>query len=280
MASEINADVICMPQEAPVVISKDDERPWRSPLKPCCGDGLAADDGDDENVSAYYRNDALIASYSTVWTSSAVQPPAVRIMDAASMDAYVIPDETTHQVGIQSVQALVVVTEHTVQTKIVEHKYAEIVQQFLAWATYRLIIRDGFSGYRWHRAQHQRCHVHVLRKVEDPAIDTSMDSDQYVRYMLMREIYREAKQAAAEITEAAGGPMRSACDLDLVKRKGLSEQVAAKTAKLTDKLYMAADIIDDEAATTMKNAAPYMFTALGYAGAPLHTKSSSPSAAT
>lgn len=201
-----------MPQEEPVAISKDDPRPWRSPLKPC--EGPAAD---DENITAYDRNDALLVTYSTVWTSLATQPPSVRIMDVASMDPYVESDESTHQVGGQNVQALVAVTKRTVQTAIVEHKYVKDVWKFLSWTKYRFTIRDGFPRYRWHRAEHRRCQIHVLRKVEDTAMDASMDSDEYVRYILMREIYRESKQAAAEITEAAGGPIASACDLDIVR---------------------------------------------------------------
>ena len=69
----------------------------------------------------------------------------------------------------------------------------------------------------------------------------------------------------------AGGPIKSACDMDIIKRKGLTDVVDSKIAKLTDKANMAAYMIDDSAAVTMRNALDNMFTSLRYPGAPLHT---------
>ena len=208
---------------------------------------------------------------STVWTSSAPLPPLVSIMEVASTDSHLIPDETPQRVGRQNIQMLAVETPNTSQIKAVEHKYLRTVEEFLEWGKHRPLVSDGAQLYSWHRGDRQRCAVHVVRKVEDYAMDNGLDSDEYIRYKLVTETYHEAKEAAAQITEAAGGPMKSACDLDMVKRAGLSDVVKEEAARLRDKIDMAADIIDDGAAVTLNNAQDRLFVALGYPGMPLHT---------
>ena len=274
MADMLDCKITCMPAEAPIILDELDLRMWRTPVKPhdYTFDYHYDNDNDKNDRNTYVKSDELLTRYGTVWASLIVQPFTVRIMNVASMDPYSETDESPHHVLKEKVQVLVASTRRTTQIDVVNHKNIDTVHKFLGWMIDRFSIRDGFPGYGWHRMEHQRCAIHVNRKVEDAAMTKGIDSDECVRYMMMLEIYHDSKEAAAKITEMAGGPIKEAYDLDIVNRTPDLLKIANEmTAKLENRINMAANMMDDSAATTIKNAASNLCTSIKYPGAPLHT---------
>ena len=64
--------------------------------------------------------------------------------------------------------------------------------------------------------------------------------------------------------------MQSACDLNIIKEKGLDQSVQQTIAQLLAKYDKVSNMIEDTAATTLKNARDHVFTGIKYPGVPLH----------
>ena len=270
-ADEVDREVLYVPHGTPIRIDDGDLRMYMSPVPPNAPDFVDGDDDDnDNNANTYEKNEALLVRCSTVWTSFMAQPQMARIIEMASMEPYVGADETPYKVKRENAQVLVARTRCTTQLKVVDHKYLHVIENFLNWANGRVIVHDGAPLYSWHDADEQRCDSHINRASEDYAMNGGFESDEYVRHKIMGEIYHDAKETSAKITEMAGGPITSADGLDIVKTKGLTDTVEAEIKRLKDKVDMAANMIDDKFTVTLKNAKDYMFTALRYPGVPLH----------
>ena len=277
-ANLVDSRIIHLPIEKPLVIDEDDLRLCRMPIEPAGGwkvgkgadilDDYDADDRTRENT--YAQSEALQTRYSTVWTSSVTQPKNVHIMEVASMQPYSKSDESPHKVKKDNIQMLTANTIKTEHYKAVEHKYVSEMQMFLEWGTNRPNVRDGYQGYSWHNFDFQRCTVHISRKVEDAAIDNEFDSPECTRHILLSEIFVDAKASAKSFTAYAGGPMQSACDLNIIKEKGLDQSVQQTIAQLLAKYDKVSNMIEDTAATTLKNARENVFTGIKYPGVPLH----------
>ena len=251
--------------ETPILIDDGDLRTYRSPVPP---NAPELDGG--ENAGPYEKNEARLVRCSTVWTSFMGLPQKASIIEMASMEPHTGTDETSHKIKKENVQVLVARTRRTAQFEVVRHKYVGIVEKFLKWSQNRIAVHDGAKMYRWHKADEQRCCSHINRASEDSAMKGGFESDEYVRHTIMRELYHDAKETAAKITEMVGGPITAAYDLDIVKRMGLTDMVNSEIERLKDKGNMAAGMRDDKFAVTLKNAINNMFTALLYPGTPLH----------
>ena len=104
---------------------------------------------------------------------------------------------------------------------------------------------------------------------------SDLESPEYLRYIMFRKIYYDAKELAAEVTRRAGGAMKSACDIGIIRRiPGLHEFAESGIARLTDRLQMLIDKFGpDGVTTTLKRALRYCFTAVRYPGLDLRTDS-------
>ena len=100
----------------------------------------------------------------------------------------------------------------------------------------------------------------------------SLNSPEYLRYLMFQKIYHDAKEIAAEVTRRAGGPIRSACDIGIIRRiPELYGFVEAGIARFTDRLQAITDSFEpDGATTTLKGAIRDCFTAIRYPGLALH----------
>ena len=84
--------------------------------------------------------------------------------------------------------------------------------------------------------------------------------------ILLSEIFADAKASAKLFTAYAGGPMQSACDLNIIKEKELDQSVQQKIAQLLAKYDKVSNMIEYTAATTRD----HVFTGIKYPGVPLH----------
>lgn len=236
-------------------------RQFRSPVGP---------PPNDESV--YGRQTAALTRYGTLWTSFMPQPAMVQIIERASMDPAANTDETGNWVGGEYAETLVADTLHTTHIAIVPRKDREATYERLSWIIHRVAGRDGLSGFGWCAGDLQRCLVHIHRKIEDLAMKGSLDSPEYLRYLMFQKIYHDAKEMAAEVTRRAGGPIRSAGSIDIIRRMpGLYGFVEAGIARFTDRLQAIIDSFEsDGATTTLKGAIRDCFTAIRCPGLALH----------
>ena len=166
MADHIDGDVLSIPHEEPVILDPEDLRGYRSPVAP------PSDIPDTE----FHRQDALLTQHSNLWTSFQPQPAMVQIVERASMDPYVRTDETGHRVGREGVQASVAETVHTTQIRIIPHRYAVTLRSIWGWMEHPPAMRDGTTGYEWHKGPLSRCLVHLLRDAEESSMENELGS--------------------------------------------------------------------------------------------------------
>ena len=128
----------------------------------------------------------------------------------------------------------------------------------------------------------QTCNVHVWRKSESLAVEHGTESPEQAYSEALLRAYRRASDAAARVTEMAGGPVESACDAGRALRgvPGLAEYAAAAQARMTEDVsviihaYRHGEVSDGETrkfAGTLENALPYMSTFIANPGMPGHT---------
>ena len=262
MADYLDGPVLSIPDEEPMILDPEDLRGYRCPVAP------PRDIPDTE----YHRQDAILTQRSSLWISSQPQPAIVRIVERASMDPHVRTDETGHRVGPDGVQASVAETLHTTQVRIIPHRDAPTLRRIWGWMEDRPAMRDGTTGYEWHRGDLSRCNVHLLRDAEDSSKENGLGSIQYDRHRMMLPIYRDAKAVRMQVERMAGGPIRCASHLGIIRRiPGLSEFVETRIGRLAERVQMIIESFpDDGVSTTISNAAPHMFSAIRIPGMPLH----------
>ena len=91
----------------------------------------------------------------------------------------------------------------------------------------RPLIADMYRGGRAFSGQFQTCDVHVWRKSESLAIKFGVESPEHTYNTMLLNLYKAAIDATAHVTERAGGPSKSACDIGRAIRTipGLAELV-------------------------------------------------------
>ena len=252
VAAHLDTPPVCLPLGEPITCM-DTSREYLSPIKPPPAD-----------TSEYGRQDAALSCRSNTWTSFVSQPQMVQILERASMDPWVATDETTNHISGDDVFTLVSNTVHTTLTRTVPHKTADALCQTHRWMEYRPGMRDGTTGFGWHRARRSRCNVHICRKSEDFAMQNGMGSPEYMRHTMLGEIYHDAKKIIKKIELRAGGPIRCASRLSIIdKIPGLAEYVCNSKAQLTDRINMIIESFPkDGFTTTLLNARDDMFNPL------------------
>ena len=246
MADHLGAPPLCVPVEEPIVMRDADPlRECRSPVRP-----PPADD------SEFGVQDAALTCHSNLWTSFVAQPVMVRIVERASMDPWAATDETANHIGSEDAYTLVSETLHTTMIRTVWNKDARTLRHTHGWMRNKQAMRDGVTGFEWHKGLLTRCAVHILRKSEDFAMLNGVGSPEYVRHTMMQDLYHDAKHTGREIELRAGGPVRCASRLDTIRRvPGLDEFVRSQIKRLTDRLDMIAESFPpDGLTTTIRNA--------------------------
>ena len=128
----------------------------------------------------------------------------------------------------------------------------------------------------------QTCRSHVWRRGESLAVAHGIDSPEQTYSAEHLEIYRRAKHAAARITEAAGGPLTSICQVGYALRAvpGLEVSAEQEIDCLTTEMgrliaaYRYGEVSDEETrkyADSLENALPYMFGFVRHPGMSGHT---------
>ena len=171
----------------------------RSPVRP-----PPADD------SEFGVQDAALTQYSNLWTSFVAQPIMVQVVERASMDPWAATDETANHIGAEDAYTLVSETVHTTMLRTVLSKDAPTLRRVHGWMKTKPGLRDGVTGYEWHKGKLTRCMVHILRKSEDFAMVNGVASSEYTRHTMMQYLYYDAKETGMEIERRAGGPIRCA----------------------------------------------------------------------
>ena len=127
----------------------------------------------------------------------------------------------------------------------------------------------------WAQEVHQFDWVYVIRNVEGVNIDLNeFGTPEHAVPDMLRDLYGSAKEAAKDVTERAGGVIRSACDIDCVFRDPeLLKYAGERAAELEDALRTIIDWCGSKEyvhTTILENAAPYLFAFIYYPGMPPH----------
>ncbi len=73
-------------------------------------------------------------------------------------------------------QASVAETVHTTQIRIIPHRDAVTLRAIWGWMEYPPAMRDGTTGYEWHKGTLSRCLVHLLRDAEESSMENKLGS--------------------------------------------------------------------------------------------------------
>lgn len=244
IAARLNASPVCIPAEEPIRIC-DDLREYRSPVRP-----RPASDTD------FGEQDAVLTCRSNVWTSFMTQPVMVHVRERANMDPWASTDESPNHIGGEDVQTLVSLTIHTAMIHIARHRDAVNLRRKHDWMIHRHGMRDGTKGFEWCLGACCRCCVHIGRKPEDFAMNNGIGSQEYIRHVMLQEIYGDLKRIGEEVERRAGGPIRCASQLGIIRRiPGLAEYVRTAQAHIVDRLNMLIESFPrDGFTTTLENA--------------------------
>ena len=216
--------------------------------------------------------DAALTRHSSLWTSFVAQPIMVRVVERASVDPWAATDETANHIGSEDAFTLVSETLHTTMIRTVWNKDAKTLRHAHGWMGTGPAMRDGATGFEWHKGKLTRCGVHILRKSEDLAMAYGVGSPEYVRHTMLQELYGDAKYAGREVERRAGGPVRCAGRPDAIFRvPGLDGFVRSSMERLTDRLDMITDSFPpDGLTTTLRNARDDSYNALEVPGMSFH----------
>ena len=209
-------------------------------------------------------------------------PLLTRMEEEASMAPYVEFDESRVNVAGSKEMALVLLTPTLVITRIATDRAGDTIERLFWMVLDRPLVADMYRGGGAFRGDYQTCFVHVWRKAESLAIEHGIDSPEQTYSQMLLDIYYAAKEAAAAVTEMAGGPTDSACRIGLPARMvpGLADLVASSQARMADDLskvvqaYRHLEVSHPETrkfAGTLERAAPYMPVFIGHPGMPGNT---------
>ena len=209
-------------------------------------------------------------------------PVLVRLEEEASMAPYVEFDESGVNVAGSQEMVLVLRTPNLVIMRIASDRARDTIERLFWMVLDRPLVADMYRGGGAFRGDFQTCIVHVWRKSESLAITHGIHSPEETYSRMLLDIYDAAKDAAAAVTEMAGGPADSACQIGLPARMvpGLADIVAASQAYMADGIskvvqayrYLEVSHPDTRKfADTLENAAPYMPVFIGHPGMPGNT---------
>ena len=244
IAARLDAPPVCMPAEEPIRIC-DDLAECRSPASP-----------PPASNTDFGVQDAALTRRSNAWSSFMTQPVMVQVRERASMDPWASTDESPNHIGGEDVQSLVSLTTHTAMIHIAPRRDADNLRRKHDWMIHRHGMRDGTKGFEWCLGACCRCCVHISRKSEDFAMKNGIGSPEYIRHIMLQEIYRDLKRIGKEVERRAGGPVRCASQLGIIHRvPGLAGYVRTAQAGIIDRLNMLMESFPgDGLTTTIRNA--------------------------
>lgn len=195
----------------------------------------------------------------------------------ASITPWVMEDESRYNVGGKSCQTLVLLTPTLVFILIRPGRSKVTIEEAFHTVLNRPLIADMYCGGQAFSGEYQTCCIHVWRKSESLAIKFGVESPEHTYCTMLLNAYRAATDAAAYVTELAGGPSKSACDIGRAIRTipELAELVEKYQNILNQNLsklvhtYRYGDVSSEDSqkfADTLENAAPYMGTFIGHPG--------------
>ena len=164
--------------------------------------------------------------------------PLLNRMEEASMSAYVEFDESRVNVAGSKEMALVLLTSTLAITRIATNRAGDTIERLFRMVLDRPLVAGSYRGGNVFRGDYQTCFVHVWRKAESLAIEHGIDSPEQTYSKMLLDIYYAAKDAAAAVTEMAGGPADSACQIGLPTRvvPGLADLVASAQTRMAGDL--------------------------------------------
>ena len=228
--------------------------------------------------------------YSSPWSDGTLRsveclpPVQVQINEEISMAPYVEVDESLINVAGERSQELVLRSRNAILVRIAPRKTKRAVAEAFWMALTRPLLADMYRGGCAFVGPFQTCIVHVWRKAEALAIRHGVGSPEDTYCMMLLDIYNDAKAAAERITEIAGGPLRSACEVGVAIKTvpGLADVVDSTRAGLVGRTtqlaeaYRHGQVTDEKNRTfahTLENALPYMFEFIDHPGMPGNTNS-------
>ena len=214
---------------------------------------------------------------STVWSCMASPIPLMEtISEWASMAPHVQFDESHANVAGSRAQALVLLTPKVVIIRVVGHRDKETIQGLFWMVLSRPLVADKYRGGNAFVGGYQTCMVHLERHLESFAIDAGDGSLEQTLYLMFDDIRKDAKMAAAHITEMAGGPMKSACEIGRAMlnpriRQHVEQQrttLSGRVEKIAHAYATGAVTIPDSRrmSGSLERAEPYLFTNLEHPG--------------
>ena len=213
---------------------------------------------------------------------SSPRPLISQIRELFDMAPYVMEDESRANVAGGREQALALLCPSAALVRITDDRSKPTMRRTFHNVLDRPLVADMYLAGRAFEGAMQTCGVHIWRKSESLAVPHGIDSPEQTYSAELLGIYRSAVDAAARITEAAGGPLRSACEIAGALRAvpGLEQAAEDEIAVLNKRVsrlvhaYRHGEVSDGETrryAATLENALPYMFEFLRHPGMPGNT---------
>ena len=78
--------------------------------------------------------------------------------------------------------------------------------------------------------------AHITQNREDTAINNEFNSSEYIRHIILSEIFADVKASAEIFIICAGGPMQSACDLNIIREKRVDQSRTTKNRPTLGKI--------------------------------------------
>lgn len=210
------------------------------------------------------------------------RPLISQIEELFGMAPYVMEDESRANVAGCREQALALLCPSAALIRITDDKSKLTMRRTFRHALDRPLVADMYLAGNAFEGDVQTCGVHVWRKSESLAVPHGIDSPEQTYSAALPGICRDAGDAAARITAAAGGPLASICEDAGALRAvpGLEREAADEIAALSERVsglahaYGHGEVSDAETrryAATLENALPYMFEFLRHPGMPGNT---------
>ena len=163
-------------------------------------------------------------------------------------------DETYYASEGDSGYVWVVRTDRVTFVLAMDSRGGDVIEKYMSYLLHIPVTTDGYSPYLTHFKILQRCWAHILRAAESAYVHSDQDSPMRAYYVdlyhKLLDIFGDAKRVAAK-TAAAGGAKREVC-------AEFEERV----------MDIVAAYGNHDFATTLRGAAPNLFTFLIHPGMP------------
>ncbi len=214
---------------------------------------------------------------------SVLPPLFTQIYEMITMAPNIMWDESNAKVAGHRRQTLVLLCPGIATLiKITDSKSKNLIQYMFPDLLGRPLQADMYLAGNAFDGDIQTCRVHLWRRGESLAVLHGIHSPEQTYSEEHLNIFRLSKRAGERITQLAGGPLTSICEVDSVIRAipGLSQTISDEVDVLNTRMlklidaYRYGEVSDEDTrkyATSLENALPYMFTFLWHPGMQGHT---------